>query len=76
MIFFTALWCFGSRYNANLMCDLYMKRKQFIIKWKPPLNIYIYHIIITYIIDQFSIYIYIYIYIIYIFIYIYIYIYI
>ena len=39
MIFITVLCVFGSRYNANLKCDLYLKKKRFIIKWKSSLNI-------------------------------------
>ena len=27
LLLHSLLWCFGSRYNANLKCDLYLKRK-------------------------------------------------
>ena len=32
MIFITVLWCFDSRYKANLMCDLYLEEVQR-VKW-------------------------------------------
>ena len=32
MIFIPVLWCFGSRYKANQMCDLYLEEVQR-VKW-------------------------------------------
>ena len=38
MIFITVLCCFGSRYKANLMCDLYQEKVQGVklyVSWEP-----------------------------------------
>ena len=38
MIFITVLWCFGSRYEGNLMCDLYPEKVQGVkwhVSWEP-----------------------------------------
>ena len=38
MMFITVLWCFGSRYKANLMCDLYLEKVhgvKWYVSWEP-----------------------------------------
>ena len=38
MIFITVLWCYGSRYKASLICDLYLEEDQRVkwnVTWEP-----------------------------------------